>query len=96
MTRITIQDLPNVMQGDPVVVYATVSPVHARPVTASVSAHADEDSQPLDLRPVGPGGLQGTFRPDRPGRWWVAVSHSDVTAEACFWVKARQVRSSGQ
>ena len=91
MTSITIDRFEIVKQGDEVEVRATVEPPYARPVTAAASPHGAKDSQEILLRPVGVGEYLGSFRPDRPGRWWVAVSHSYVTTEACLWVRARQV-----
>jgi hypothetical protein len=86
---ITIHKLPDVMQGDKVPVRATV-PVGGA-VLGAVSPHGGT-ARRIDLNRRGRSTVEGEFVPDSPGRWWVAVKHQGVTAEACFWVSPRRVQ----
>jgi hypothetical protein len=86
---ITIHPLPDVVEGDKVSIRATVP--FSGPVLGAVSPHGGR-AQRIDLNRRGRSEAVGEFVPDSPGRWWVSVKHQGVTAEACFWVRARRVQ----
>lgn len=91
MTKISIQRMEGVREGDPVSVRLSVSPSHATPIEVTAAAHRAKESERVDMRSRGGGVYEGTFRPSSPGRWWVAARHADGSAEGCLWVKARNV-----
>lgn len=89
---IKIQKMDPVLEGD-VVRVSVLAPKGTRGVEATVAKHGAHESVTLELRQTGQGVLTGSFRPDRPGRWWVSARQADTTVEACVWATARQVPS---
>lgn len=67
---------------------STIRTDAVRRVTCSVRPH-DGETRDVQVRVTRHGG-EGTFIPDRPGRWWVTVQGESEVAQGCFWVAPRR------